>query len=86
MTADASNANHSASDQPMNNLAHLNLPSAFAQYARPLQTSPQDIYYLSARSFPSLLSNMNTAGLLHGAQQVLERVARAVDNADKRYN
>lgn len=75
----------SANDQP-GNLANLNLPSAFAQYARPLQTSPQDIYYLTARSFPSLLSNMNTAGLLHGAQQLLERVARAIDNADKRYN
>jgi len=62
------------------------LPSAFAQYARPLQTSPQDIYYFTKRSLPSLMSNVNTAGLLGGMRDLLERVARAIDNADKRYN
>lgn len=51
-----------------------------------MQTSPQDFYYFTKRSLPSLLGGVNTAGLMHGLQDVLERVVRAIDNADKRYN
>lgn len=74
---------NSAADQA---LPGVQLPAAFGQYARPLQTSPQDIYYFTKRSFPSLASNLNSAGILSGLQELLERVAKAIDNADKRYN
>lgn len=32
------------------------------------------------------MSSVNTAGIVRGIQDVLERVVRAIDNADKRYN
>lgn len=75
--------NNSSNDQALPNMA---FPAAFSQYARPLQTSPQDIYYFTKRSFPSLMSGINTQGLIRGMQDLLERVAKAIDNADKRYN
>lgn len=57
------------------------VPGQFA--ARPLQSSPQDIYYFTKRS----LSGSDSSGpLLARLQELLERVARAIDNADKRYN
>ena len=63
----------------------LQLPAgAFGQFARPLQSSPQDIYYFTKRSLSS--SGLSSASLLNGLQDMLERVARALENADKRYN
>lgn len=32
------------------------------------------------------MSGINTQGLVRGMQDLLERVAKAIDNADKRYN
>lgn len=62
------------------------LPAAFNQYVRPLQSSPQEVYYFAGRSFPALASTFNSAGFRAGVQDLLERVGRAIENADKRYN
>lgn len=62
-------------------------PNPFAQYAaRPLQTSPQDIYYFTKRSLPGLMPSLNSGQLVAGFQDLLERVVQAIENADKRYN
>lgn len=77
--------NNSANDQQLPNMQLAGNP--FAQFApRPIQTSPQDIYYFTKRSLPSLMSSFNSEPLRAGLQDLLERLVRAIDNADKRYN
>lgn len=70
-----------------------------AQLARPMQSSPQDLYYFSRRSFADdaadwpagSASASSSAGALSaalgvGLRELFERVNRAIENADKRYN
>lgn len=66
--------------------ANLQLQSPFGPFV-PYRNSPADFYAFSKRSLPaSLTSAFNSQAFMRGMQDVLERVARAIDNADKRYN
>lgn len=66
---------------------NFNLPAAFAQYAKPLQSSPQDFYYFTKRSLPGLWSSaVSSEALASGFQDLLGRVLVAVENSGKQYN
>lgn len=102
--ANAAAAN-AAADQfnPLASAAQLHAAGMLlnpAQLARPIQSSPQDLYYFSRRSFAddaadwpagSASASSSSAGALSaalgvGLRELFERVNRAIENADKRYN
>lgn len=63
----------------------------FGQVPRPLQSSPQDVYYFTKRSMGGapdgpFASNLLNSALAAGLHDLLERVNRAIENADKKYN